>query len=113
MSRRKVDGEIGDKGCTFYLCFARSLSLSVELRSEVSSTFELTFPVHLPFRSLRFPFCSPPFAQVGSYHYCSGVEASSSASLAAYLNSLTFAVEDGNAWFSKGPVWKVRGGTYW
>jgi hypothetical protein len=51
--------------------------------------------------------------QVGSYHYCSGVEASSSASLAAYLNSLTFAVEEGNAWFSKGPVWKVRGGTYW
>ncbi|CDZ98516.1 Tetratricopeptide repeat-containing domain [Phaffia rhodozyma] len=49
---------------------------------------------------------------VGSYHYCSGVEASSSASLAAYLNSLQFAVEEQAAWFSKGPTWKVRSGTY-
>ena len=40
-------------------------------------------------------------AQIGSYHYVSGVDASSSASLAAYLNSLTYAVEDSQAWFSK------------
>lgn len=43
----------------------------------------------------------------------SGVEASSSASLAAYLNSLTFAVEDSAAWFGgRTSTWKVRGGTY-
>ncbi|KAJ9097794.1 hypothetical protein QFC19_006662 [Naganishia cerealis] len=50
---------------------------------------------------------------MGSYHYCSGVEASSSASLAAYLNSLTFDVEESAAWFGgRTSTWKVRSGTY-
>ncbi|KAL7422419.1 bud site selection protein [Cryptotrichosporon argae] len=49
---------------------------------------------------------------VGSYHYCSGVEASSSASLAAYLNSLQHSLEDSSAWFGKGSGWRVRTGTY-
>ncbi|KAG8926929.1 hypothetical protein FRC01_008206 [Tulasnella sp. 417] len=49
---------------------------------------------------------------IGSYHYVSGVDASSSASLAAYLNSLTYAVEDSQAWFSKSITWKVRSGCY-
>ncbi|KAF7323632.1 hypothetical protein MKEN_00583900 [Mycena kentingensis (nom. inval.)] len=49
---------------------------------------------------------------LGSYHYVSGVDASSSASLAAYINSLTYAIEDSGAWFSKTPVWKVRNGCY-
>ena len=50
--------------------------------------------------------------QLGSFHFVSGVDASSSASLAAYINSLTYAIEDNSAWFSKGPVWKVRNGCY-
>jgi len=50
---------------------------------------------------------------LGSYHYISGVDASSSASLAAYINSLTYAVEDNSAWFSKNTAWKVRNGCYW
>ncbi|KAF8632180.1 hypothetical protein AX17_004920 [Amanita inopinata Kibby_2008] len=49
---------------------------------------------------------------LGSYHYVSGVDASSSASLAAYINSLTYSIEDNSAWFSKGPSWKVRNGCY-
>ncbi|KAN0085746.1 ChAPs (Chs5p-Arf1p-binding proteins) domain containing protein [Tylopilus felleus] len=49
---------------------------------------------------------------LGSFHFVSGVDASSSASLAAYINSLTYAIEDNSAWFSKGPVWKVRNGCY-
>ncbi|KAG6873909.1 hypothetical protein C0995_009689 [Termitomyces sp. Mi166 len=49
---------------------------------------------------------------LGSYHFVSGVDASSSASLAAYINSLTYALEDSSAWFSKGPAWKVRNGTF-
>ncbi|KAF7796176.1 hypothetical protein EIP86_007350 [Pleurotus ostreatoroseus] len=48
----------------------------------------------------------------GSYHYVSGVDASSSASLAAYINSLTYSLEDDAGWFSKGPGWKVRNGCY-
>ncbi|KAF8588198.1 chaps-domain-containing protein [Ramaria rubella] len=49
---------------------------------------------------------------LGTYHYVSGVDASSSASLAAYLNSLTYAVEDNSAWFSKSTAFKVRNGCY-
>ncbi|GLB39136.1 putative chAPs (Chs5p-Arf1p-binding proteins) [Lyophyllum shimeji] len=49
---------------------------------------------------------------LGSYHYVSGVDASSSASLAAYINSLTYAIEDNSAWFSKNAAWKVRNGCY-
>ncbi|KAJ3784458.1 Chs5p-Arf1p-binding proteins-domain-containing protein [Lentinula aff. detonsa] len=49
---------------------------------------------------------------LGSYHYISGVDASSSASLAAYINSLTYAIEDNSAWFSKGNSWKVKNGCY-
>ena len=51
--------------------------------------------------------------QIGSYHYVSGVDASSSASLAAYINSLTYGVEDNSTWFAKGNQWKVRSGCYW
>ncbi|KAM0748531.1 chaps family protein [Meredithblackwellia eburnea MCA 4105] len=53
---------------------------------------------------------------IGSYHYVSGIDASSSASLAAYLNSLTYHVEEVPGWFfgsttTKGG-WKIRGGAY-
>ncbi|KAF9003311.1 chaps family protein [Cyathus striatus] len=47
-----------------------------------------------------------------SYHYVSGVDASSSASLAAYINSLTYAIEDNSAWFSNAARWKVKSGCY-
>ncbi|GAA6059494.1 hypothetical protein JCM10212_002237 [Sporobolomyces blumeae] len=53
---------------------------------------------------------------IGSYHYVSGVDASSSASLAAYLNSLTYTVEEAPSWFfgSSGAksAWKIRGGAF-
>jgi tetratricopeptide (TPR) repeat protein len=51
-------------------------------------------------------------ADLGSYHYVSGVDASSSASLAAYINSLTYAIEDNATWFSKSTAWKVKNGCY-
>ncbi|KAI0341382.1 chaps-domain-containing protein [Trametopsis cervina] len=49
---------------------------------------------------------------LASYHYVSGVDASSSASLAAYINSLTYAIEEDAGWFTKGAGWKVRNGCY-
>ncbi|KZV87719.1 chaps family protein [Exidia glandulosa HHB12029] len=49
---------------------------------------------------------------IGSYHYVSGVDASSSASLAAYINSLTYTLEDNSTWFAKSNAWKVRSGCY-
>jgi hypothetical protein len=55
-------------------------------------------------------------SQIGSYHYVSGVDASSSASLAAYINSLTYTVEETPSWFfgstsAKSP-WRIRGGAF-
>lgn len=49
----------------------------------------------------------------GSYHYITGVDASSSASLAAYINSLTYSIEDNQAWFGGGgKSWKLKNGCY-
>jgi|SRR5712671_40088 len=50
---------------------------------------------------------------MGSYHYVSGIDTSSSASLAAYINSLTYSIEESQAWFTKGPSWKVKNGCFW
>ncbi|KAI9507849.1 Chs5p-Arf1p-binding proteins-domain-containing protein [Russula earlei] len=49
---------------------------------------------------------------MGSYHYVSGIDTSSSASLAAYINSLTYSIEEPQAWFTKGPTWKVKNGCF-
>jgi hypothetical protein len=49
---------------------------------------------------------------LGSYHYVSGIDTSSSASLAAYINSLTYSIEEPQAWFTKGPTWKVKNGCF-
>ncbi|CAI2162056.1 16777_t:CDS:10 [Funneliformis geosporum] len=54
----------------------------------------------------------PGVKEVGSYHYVSGVDASSSATLAAYLNSLTYALEENHAWFTKSSAWRIRSGVY-
>ncbi|CAO3639074.1 unnamed protein product [Mucor hiemalis] len=50
--------------------------------------------------------------ELGSYHYVSGVDASSSATLAAYLNSLTYSLDDTQSWFSKFNAWRIRFGIY-
>ncbi|PWN43602.1 chaps-domain-containing protein [Ceraceosorus guamensis] len=49
---------------------------------------------------------------VGSYHYVSGVDASSSAALAAYINSLTYELDQNQAWFSAKGGWKLKSGAY-
>ena len=72
-------------------------------------------------RSSLRPSRSAPLAhlsctQLGSYHYVSGVDASSSASLAAYLNSLTYTVEEAPSWFFSSGAgkggYKIRGGAF-
>ncbi|KAI0291011.1 chaps family protein [Russula brevipes] len=50
--------------------------------------------------------------ETGSYHFVSGIDTSSSASLAAYINSLTYSIEEPQAWFTKGPTWKVKNGCF-
>ncbi|UZJ57147.1 hypothetical protein CBS101457_006467 [Exobasidium rhododendri] len=49
---------------------------------------------------------------IGSYHYVSGVDASSSAALAAYINSLTYELEQNPAWFSGKGSYKLKSGAY-
>jgi len=53
---------------------------------------------------------------IGSYHFVLGTDASSSATIAAYLNSLSYSLtEEQSGWFSNNknqPSWKIRSGTY-
>ncbi|MBW0504708.1 hypothetical protein O181_044423 [Austropuccinia psidii MF-1] len=55
---------------------------------------------------------------LGSYHYVSGADASSSASLAAYLNSLTYSIEESGSWLGgwgsggSKSAWRIRSGCY-
>lgn len=51
--------------------------------------------------------------EIGSYHYVSGVDASSSAALAAYINSLTYELDQNPTWFSNKTLYKLKSGTYW
>ncbi|WWD02301.1 hypothetical protein V865_000340 [Kwoniella europaea PYCC6329] len=84
---------------------------SVTARTETLATFRELGPPDLC-QVIKSSGSKTAQKDLGSYHYCSGVEASSSASLAAYLNSLQFSVEEDTAWFGKGHGWKVRSGTY-
>ncbi|KAI8975422.1 Chs5p-Arf1p-binding proteins-domain-containing protein [Mycotypha africana] len=54
----------------------------------------------------------PGVKEIGSYHYISGVDASSSASLAVYLNSLTYSMDETQKWFTKSNAWRIRSGIY-
>ncbi|EPQ29697.1 uncharacterized protein PFL1_02917 [Pseudozyma flocculosa PF-1] len=49
---------------------------------------------------------------IGSYHYVSGVDASSSAALAAYINSLTYELDQSPGFFSGKSTYKLKSGAY-
>ncbi|KAJ7255406.1 Chs5p-Arf1p-binding proteins-domain-containing protein [Mycena rebaudengoi] len=91
--------------------FEVELGESLTARTEALSTFRELGPpdlVHVVKSTSK-----SGNRDLGSYHFVSGVDASSSASLAAYINSLTYAIDDNsNAWFKAGPAWKVRNGCY-
>ncbi|KAF8460495.1 Chs5p-Arf1p-binding proteins-domain-containing protein [Kalaharituber pfeilii] len=50
--------------------------------------------------------------EIGTYHHVSGVDASSSASLAAYINTLTYLIGENQMWFGKPQSWKITTGIY-
>ncbi|KAG0216425.1 hypothetical protein BGX31_000608, partial [Mortierella sp. GBA43] len=88
----------------------RELGESLQARTDALTTFkELGAPdlCHIIKVNVK-----PNVKETSSYHYVSGVDASSSASLAAYLNSLTYAIDETHAWFSKGVQWRIRSGVY-
>ncbi|KAJ2741242.1 bud site selection protein [Coemansia sp. BCRC 34301] len=49
---------------------------------------------------------------IGSYHHVLGVDTSTSASLAAYINSLQYSLSETLGWFGSGNNWKIASGTY-
>ncbi|QDS75782.1 hypothetical protein FKW77_008889 [Venturia effusa] len=72
--------------------FEEELQTAVDARTESLQTLRELGPpdlVHL----IKQPIKGAP-KQTGVYHHVSGIEASSSASLAAYINTLTFAPHD-------------------
>ncbi|RSH88815.1 hypothetical protein EHS25_003043 [Saitozyma podzolica] len=88
-----------------------NISESIAARTDTLATFRELGPPDLC-QVVKSSGSKTAQKEIGSYHYCSGVEASSSASLAAYLNSLQFSIEDSSAWFGKGNGWRVRSGVY-
>ncbi|KAL1920801.1 uncharacterized protein VTP21DRAFT_11436 [Calcarisporiella thermophila] len=90
--------------------FETTLGESLASRTEILANFHELGPpdlCHITKINSR-----PPVKEVGSYHYVYGVDASSSASLAAYLNSLTYAVDEPASWFAKSTGWRIRSGVY-
>lgn len=47
-----------------------------------------------------------------TYHYTTGIDVSSSAAIAAHLNTLTFTLGESQVWFGRTPGWKIAAGTY-
>ncbi|RIA96828.1 Chs5p-Arf1p-binding proteins-domain-containing protein [Glomus cerebriforme] len=90
--------------------FETQLDESLAARTESLASFRELGPPDLC--HITKANAKPGVKEVGSYHYVSGVDASSSATLAAYLNSLTYALEDTHAWFSKSSAWRIRSGVY-
>ncbi|KAG0241460.1 hypothetical protein BGW41_005918 [Actinomortierella wolfii] len=83
---------------------------SLQARTDALATFKELGPpdlVHIVKVNSK-----PGVKESSSYHYVSGIDASSSASLAAYLNSLTYALDETQTWFSKAATWRIGSGTY-
>ncbi|KAI9253011.1 Chs5p-Arf1p-binding proteins-domain-containing protein [Sporodiniella umbellata] len=90
--------------------FESELGESLAARTDALGTFRELGPPDLCHILKTHP--KPGMKELGSYHYVSGVDASSSATLAAYLNSLTYSLDDTQSWFSKSNAWRIRSGIY-
>ncbi|OMJ07583.1 hypothetical protein AYI70_g12081 [Smittium culicis] len=84
---------------------------TLQFRTDALGTFFSLTPVLNLLHNLS-PFLSPPPLTESSVHHVLGVDSSSSASLAAYINSLTYSLEEVSGWFGKGSSWKIQNGTY-
>ena len=91
--------------------FEVELGESLAARTESLSTFRELGPPDLC-HVVKTSGKGGQQTQLGSYHFISGVDASSSASLAAYINSLTYAIEDNSTWFAKSTAYKVKNGCF-
>ncbi|RCH80468.1 hypothetical protein CU098_005565 [Rhizopus stolonifer] len=90
--------------------FENELGESITARTDALGTFRELGPPDLC--HIIKTHAKVGMKELGSYHYVSGVDASSSATLAAYLNSLTYLLDDTQSWFSKSNAWRIRSGIY-
>ncbi|KAI8137481.1 Chs5p-Arf1p-binding proteins-domain-containing protein [Fennellomyces sp. T-0311] len=90
--------------------FETELGESIIARTDALGTFRELGPPDLC--HIIKTNAKPGVRELGSYHYVSGVDASSSATLAAYLNSLTYSMDDTQSWFAKSNAWRIRSGIY-
>ncbi|KAI8353278.1 Chs5p-Arf1p-binding proteins-domain-containing protein [Choanephora cucurbitarum] len=90
--------------------FESEIGESIAARTDALGTFRELGPPDLC--HIIKTNSKPGVKELGSYHYVSGVDASSSAELAAYLNSLTYSLDETQSWFSKSNAWRIRSGIY-
>ncbi|CAO3697886.1 unnamed protein product [Rhizopus stolonifer] len=90
--------------------FETELGESIAARTDALGTFRELGPPDLC--HILKSHAKLGMKELGSYHYVSGVDASSSATLAAYLNSLTYSLDETQSWFSKSNAWRIRSGIY-
>ncbi|KAI8373642.1 Chs5p-Arf1p-binding proteins-domain-containing protein [Choanephora cucurbitarum] len=90
--------------------FEHDLGESIIARTDALGTFRELGPPDLC--HIIKVNAKPGTKEIGSYHYISGVDASSSATLAAYLNSLTYSMDETQSWFTKSNSWRIRSGIY-
>lgn len=87
--------------------FETKLGESIQSRTETLAYFRELGPP-----DLCHVFKSNGRRDLGSYHFVSGVDASSSATLATYITSLAYELDPNSAWFLNKPQYRLKGGVY-
>ena len=87
--------------------FETELAESIRSRTETLSSFRELGPP-----DLCHVLKSNGRKDVGTYHLVSGVDASSSATLAAYITSLSYEIEQGSAWLGSKASFRIKGGVF-
>ncbi|SJX65012.1 related to BCH1-Protein involved in transport at the trans-Golgi [Sporisorium reilianum f. sp. reilianum] len=91
--------------------FEVELGESLLSRTETLASFRELGPPDLV-HVIKTTGTSARSRDIGSYHYVSGVDASSSAALAAYINSLTYELDQNPGFFSNKVAYKLKSGAY-
>ncbi|KAJ1025910.1 hypothetical protein NDA16_002536 [Ustilago loliicola] len=91
--------------------FEVELGESLLSRTETLASFRELGPPDLV-HVIKSTGTSSRTRDIGSYHYVSGVDASSSAALAAYINSLTYELDQNPGFFSSKAAYKLKSGAY-
>ena len=87
--------------------FETELAESIRSRTETLSSFRELGPP-----DLCHVLKSNGRKDVGTYHLVSGVDASSSATLATYITSLSYEIEQGSAWLGSKASFRIKGGVF-